>query len=81
MTALANRIRKAALGPAPRRDDVVMWWTWAAQLNAWLGIADAAHVTGILGVGLEWCDFLRCTGTECRMALLFVAEAVEDACP
>lgn len=77
MTALANRIRKAALGPAPRQGDVAMWWTWAALLNAWLGVADAAHVTGILGVRLEWCDFLRCTTTERRMALLFVAEAVE----
>jgi hypothetical protein len=72
---VAERIRKAALGPTPREnaDLTAGWLRYPRYAQAW----DAMR---------PWCDnqpepnFMTCNdNTERRMFLLFVAEAIEGA--
>lgn len=66
----AQRIRKAALGPAPRHPHHVRFWTRDHAL--------AVEVMKNMEMMADYWLFFEANNTERRIFLLFVAEALEN---
>lgn len=78
MSDLSERLRKIALGPAPEDTSVLGDW---CHMDVELGMGRTlfqASYPYLRPVGWQSNYFEGLTEDECRMALLFVAEAVED---
>lgn len=69
LSTLSDRIRTAALGPAPRHN--------AMFISSWTGTADFYKLRA-LGLCSEYWSIWRCMRNDRRrMVLLFLAEAVK----